>query len=148
MIYIASDHTGFEMKEGLKEYLLLRGYKVKDLGPQKKDRVKYPEFAKNVGRAVVAEVNSRGILISGTGAGMCIAANKVKKIRASVVFNEELAEKTRMEDNANMLCLPSNFIALELAKNIVGTWLSTSFSGVDYYVECNKMIGEIENNEH
>lgn len=145
MIYIASDHVGFEMKEGVKEYLFSRGYKVKDLGPAEKTRVQYPEYAKSVAKSVVAEINSRGILISGTGAGMCVAANKVKKIRASVVFNEELAEKTRMEDNANVLCLPADFIALELAKNIVGNWLSTSFSGVDYYVECNKLISDIEN---
>lgn len=145
MIYIASDHVGFEMKEGIKEYLLLRGYKVKDLGPGKSETVEYTQYAKAVADNVAGELNARGILVSGTGSGMCIAANKVKKIRAAVVFDEELAEKTRLEDNSNLLCLPSNFIALELAKNIVGTWLSTSFSGIDYYVECNKRISEIEN---
>ncbi|MCL5435865.1 MAG: RpiB/LacA/LacB family sugar-phosphate isomerase [Patescibacteria group bacterium] len=145
MIYIASDQSGFEMKEGIKEYLALRGYKLKDLGPEKKERQPYPECARAVAEHVAEELNSRGILVSGTGAGMAIAANKIKKIHASVVWSEELAEKTRMEDNSNVLCLPSNFIALELAKNIVGTWLSTSFSGIDYFVECNKMISDIEN---
>jgi len=146
MIYISSDHVGFEMKEGIKEYLTQRGYKIRDLGPQEKVRVKYPEYAANVAKNVVADMNSRGILISGTGSGMCIAANKIKKARAAVVYNEELSEKTRVEDNTNILCLPADFIALELAKNIVGAWLSTSFSGVDYYVECNKIISNLEGN--
>lgn len=145
MIYIASDRSGYEMKAGIKEYLLMRGYKLKDLGPEKKQQVSYPEYARSVAEQVAAELNSRGILVSGTGAGMAIAANKVKKIHAAVVWSEELAEKTRMEDNSNVLCLPSDFIALELAKNIVGTWLSTSFSGIDHFVECNKMISDIEN---
>jgi len=147
MIYIACDQTGFEMKQGIKDYLLMRGYKIKDLGPEKNEQVIYPSYAKTVSEHVAAEVNSRGILVSGTGAGMCIVANKIKKIHATVVFNEEIAEKTRMEDNSNVLCLPANFIALELAKNIVGTWLSTSFSGIDYYVACHKKISEIEKND-
>lgn len=145
MIYIASDQNGFAMKQGIKDYLLLRGYKVKDLGPEESEMVPFPNYAKTVSEHVAEEVNSRGILVSGTGTGMCIAANKIKKIYASVAFSEDIAEKARMEDNTNVLCLPSGFVTLELAKHIVGTWLSTSFSGVDYHAQCHKMIIKIEN---
>jgi ribose 5-phosphate isomerase B len=145
MIYIASDRVGFEMKDGIKNYLTLRGYKLKDLSPEKEDDELYPTYALAVAERVAAELNSRGILVSGTGVDMAIVANKLKKIYASVVWNEELAEKTRMENNSNVLCLPASYIALELAKNIVGAWLSTSFSGIDYFVKCNKMISNIEN---
>lgn len=147
MIYVASDHNGYNMKEDLIEYMISRGYKVKDLGTDKKDeRVDYPEFAQRIAQKVASEVNARGILISDTGQGMCVAANKTKGINAVVVFNEDLAEKTRLEENSNVLCLPANYIAEELAKRIVGTWLSTSFSGVEYYVKCLKQIREMEKN--
>lgn len=145
MIYLASDHVGFSLKEGIKEYLLLRGYKVSDVGPESDSKhVDYPDYAENASKKVAEEINSRGILVSGTGEGMCIAANKIKKISAAMVFKEDLAEKTRLEDNSNVLCLPSEYLTLELAKKIVATWLSTSFSGVDYCQRCIKKIREIE----
>ncbi|MEK9181244.1 MAG: RpiB/LacA/LacB family sugar-phosphate isomerase [Patescibacteria group bacterium] len=144
MIYIASDHTGFELKDGLKEYLLLRGYKVSDIGPEKDMHIDYPDYALDVASKVSKEFNSRGILVSGTGQGMCITANKVKNISAALVFNEDVAEKTRLEDNSNIICLPSENLSLELAKRIVSTWLSTSFSGVEYCNNCIKKIRKIE----
>lgn len=146
MIYIGSDHVGLKLKEVVLDYLQMRGYKVKDLGTDNDSVVDYPEIAKLVAEKVVGEFNSRGILISDTGQGMCIAANKFKKISAVLVFNEEMAEKARLEDNSNVLCLPSGYIGAEPVKEIVGVWLSTSFSAVDYYVKCVKQIREMEKN--
>lgn len=144
MIYIGSDHEGYTLKEELKGYLLLRGYKVKDMGADDDSVVDYPQIAKLVAEKVAEEVNSRGILVSASGLGMCIAANKVKKISAAVVYNLELAEKTRLQENTNVLCVPEKYVGIEMSKDIVGTWLSTSFSSIDYYVQCLKEIRQME----
>ena len=144
MIYLASDHTGFEMKVDIAKYLLSRGYKVEDFGPGKSETVDYPEYALKVARKAASDPNARGILVSNTGQGMCIAANKVKGAYAAIVFNEQLAEKARQVNNSNVLCLPSSYIDLELAEDIVSIWLSTSFSGVDHHIRCLKQIREIE----
>lgn len=105
MIYIASDHRGYEVKEKIKEYLREKGLDVKDIGPydyNKEDD--YPDFAFMLGEAVV-KGKGRGIIICGTGIGMSIAANKVKGIRAAKVDNIEEAKLSREHNDANVLVL-------------------------------------------
>lgn len=143
MIFLAADYPGNKMKEEIKDYLEIKGYKIKDLGTGEENDSTYPDLAEKVAQKVVSEFNSRGILFSSTGIGMCIAANKVKKAAAAVVYNESLAEKSRTENNTNVLCLPCALINLDLAKEIVSIWLSTSFSGVDYFSDANKKIAEM-----
>ena len=145
MIYLGSDGRGFWLKEEIKKYLTTRGYKIKDLGPEDESLVEYPKIAKKVASETVRDPNARGILFSPTGQGMCIVANKIKGVYAAVALNEKLAEKARQINDTNLLCVPSDFVDVSLAEDIVGTWLSTSFSGTDHAKECLNQIRELEN---
>lgn len=144
MIYLGSDHIGFSCKEEIEQYLLTKGYRVEDLGPETAEYVDFPGYALKVARKVAGDLNHRGILFSGTGQGMCIAANKIKHIYAALVYNEKLAEKARTENATNVLCLPTEFLSHDSAKNIVAAWLSASFSGAEHSVRHLQMIKEIE----
>jgi len=146
MIYIASDHLGFKYKKEITEKLLAKGYKMEDLGPNDDKFVDFPEYAAKVAIAVSKDPNARGILLSGTGQGMCIVANKFKNIYAGLVYNEALAEKARMENNTNVLCLPTEFMSLDSAERAIFVWLSASFSGAEASVRHLKTVKDIENN--
>ena len=127
-IYIASDHGGFKLKSTLIPYLNLLGYIIQDMGPHKyANNDDYPDYviplAKNV-----AQTKSKGIVICRNGQGACIAVNKVKGIRGVTGFSQKEAKTTRQDDNANVLCLPAEYLTLRQAKNIVRTWLATPFS--------------------
>lgn len=130
MIYIASDHGGFKLKEYLKPALKDKGFKVQDLGPKKLIPADdYPDFAKLVADKISANPEKdTGILICRSGQGMCIAANKFKHIRASLVWNIVEAIKSRTDDMSNVICLPSDFISPEQAAKIVEKWLDTPWS--------------------
>jgi ribose 5-phosphate isomerase B len=127
-LYIGSDHAGFKLKNSLKPYLIKLGYDFIDLGNlkyQKDDD--YPDYAKLVAEKVAKE-NTKGILFCGTGHGACIAANKIKGIRAVTVNNIKDAIKTREHNDANILCLSGWNLKPDLAKKIIRTWLKTKFS--------------------
>lgn len=145
MIFLASDHIGFSYKEKLRDFLMNKGYKVKDLGPKNNEPVDFPEFVKQVAKNVVSDPYHRGILISGSGQGMSIAANKAKGVYAALVYNEKVAEKSREENNSNVLCVPSAHLSIESVKDIVSIWLSTSFSGSEESIRHLNSIKEIEN---
>ncbi|PIR97358.1 MAG: ribose-5-phosphate isomerase [Candidatus Doudnabacteria bacterium CG10_big_fil_rev_8_21_14_0_10_41_10] len=145
MIFLASDHIGFEYKEKIQDYLLNKGYKVKNLGPKNDKVVNFSEYALLVAKNVVADPYNRGILVSGTGQGMCIAANKVKGIYAALVYAEDVAVKSREENNSNVLCLPARHLSVEAVNDIVSAWLSTSFSTTKESLEHISLIKEIEN---
>ena len=100
-----------------------------------------------VGKKVVADPYNRGILFSRTGMGMCIAANKVKGVFAALVYNEGLSEKSREENDANVLCLPSDYVSVQSAKEIVAIWLSTSFSGSEEAARHISQVRSIEKND-
>jgi len=146
MIYIGSDDIGFYDKKRLLHYLKQRGYKVSDLGPDNDKKVDFPKFAEKVCRKVASDPYNRGVLLSGTGIGMSMVANKFKGIYAALVYNEVLAEKARRENNSNVLCLPTEYISSDSANSIVSIWLSTSFSGTDDSTRHIKLIKEIEKN--
>ena len=127
-IYIASDHAGFNLKKVLIEFLSEIGYDVSDLGTDSTELVDYPDFAKKLGLMVQQNKDSKGILICGTGTGMCIAVNKIKGIRAVLCCNEYLAKMSREHNDANVLCLGERVIGQELAKAIVLSWLNAEFN--------------------
>ena len=128
-IYLGSDHGGFNLKEKIKDFLNESGYEYEDLGPENYEPLDdYPDYAYLVANKV-AETDSFGILICSSGVGMCIAANKVKGIRAVNAYNVEIAEKSREHNNTNILCLGQNYINPQLAKDIIKVWLKTDFSG-------------------
>ncbi|MDP3244472.1 MAG: RpiB/LacA/LacB family sugar-phosphate isomerase [bacterium] len=168
-IYIAGDHAAFELKEKIKKYLATRGYKIKDFGPSKYDPTDdYPDFVIPAARAVAAsaveEVGSRvapqnagraetrpqraaptpiyGIVLGGSGIGECMAANKIKGIRAALVYDQYTAKMSREHNNANILCLGARTVTknFSLVKKILNIWLTTPFSNEPRHIRRLKKI--------
>jgi ribose 5-phosphate isomerase B len=133
-IYLGADHAGFQLKENLKKYLADQNLKVKDLGNTKLNKKDdYPQFAQAVAAAVSKNKNHRGILICGSGQGMCMAANKHKKIRAAMGYSLKTAKISRQDNDSNILCLAGRVLSAAKAKKIVMTWLDTDFSKLKRY---------------
>ena len=128
-IIIASDHAGVEMKAAVADELRRRGLSVTDAGPATADPVDYPDYAAAVAGQVSGAAFSRGILICGSGIGMCIAANKFPGVRAGACLTEEMAALSRRHNNANILVLPGRLIGIDEALRIVRAWLDTPFEG-------------------
>ncbi|MFH0867587.1 MAG: ribose 5-phosphate isomerase B [Bacteroidota bacterium] len=128
-IVIGSDHAGYKYKKKMSELLEKSGYTVTDFGCFSEESVDYPDFAHPVAAAVEKGKNAVGILICGSGNGVCMTANKHKKIRAALCWTVETTKLSRLHNNANIVCLPARFIDFELAMEIVNTFLNTSFEG-------------------
>ena len=122
---IASDHAGFELKEFLKKNV--SDVQWVDEGPATADRTDYPDYAEKVGHKVASHEVKRGVLVCGSGIGMCIAANKISGIRAAVVESEATALLARQHNDANILCLGSRILTPEYAKSILRAWLDAKF---------------------
>src|SRR3989344_4242475 len=132
-INIGADHAGFELKEKLKAYLT-KNYSVYDLGNLIYDKNDdYPKYASKVAKAVAKNKNSFGILICGSGQGVCIAANKIKGIRAALAENIRDAKLSRKDDDANILCLQGRVLNFHNAKNIINGFLKAKFSNANKY---------------
>ncbi|MCS6875424.1 MAG: ribose 5-phosphate isomerase B [Aquificaceae bacterium] len=128
-IAIGADHAGYPLKEKIKDFLLLKNYRVLDFGTNSTESTHYPLFAREVCLSIQRGESQRGILICGTGIGMSIASNKFKGIRSALCFNEYMARMSRKHNDANVLCLGSRVIGEELAFSIVEAWLSADFEG-------------------
>ena len=129
MIYLGSDHGGYELKQEVKAHLIQQGLKVKDFGTDSPQSVDYPDYAVPVAHAVLEDPGSLGILICGTGIGMSITANKVKGIRAALCGDTFSARMTRAHNDAQILCLGGRVTGVGLALDIVDAFLSGSFEG-------------------
>ncbi len=128
MIYLASDHGGYALKEKLKEWLKGRKIPHKDFGPASLDpEDDYPDYVLPLA-AAVAKDNVKGIVICRNGQGAAIAANKTPGIRAAVCLDTHCATSSRNDDDANILSLPGDYLTLAQAENIVSNWLFTPFS--------------------
>jgi ribose 5-phosphate isomerase B len=143
-IYIGADHQGFELKQKLAEYLSKNGYEIVDEGSQQPDQTDdFTEFAGRVVTAMLAsgDPEAKGILICGSGQGMCMAANRFKGIRASLVWDEFEAKSARNDDDSNVLCLPAReLIDLNHTLDLVNAWLKTPFAGADRYIRRIKKL--------
>jgi ribose 5-phosphate isomerase B len=128
-IAIGSDHRGFEAKRRIVQLCQQLGHEVLDVGTTGNDSVDYPDFALEVARAVGDKRVDRGILICGTGIGMCIAANKVKGVRAAPCHDSITAEMSRRHNNANILCLSGDLLGDQLIDHMIRIWLQTEFEG-------------------
>lgn len=129
IIPIASDHAGFKAKEIVKKYLEEMGYTPVDFGTHSEDSVDYPEFAVQVAELVNTGEHEQGILICGSGQGVCMTANKFPKVRAGLVYSPKVAEMTRLHNNANILCLPGRELKEKELKEILSVWFATEFEG-------------------
>jgi len=129
IIAVGSDHRGFEAKKRILLLLSQLGHETLDLGTQGPESVDYPDFAIQVAQAVGDKRVDRGILICGTGIGMCIAANKVHGVRAAPCHDSITAEMSRRHNDANILCLSGDLLGEELIDRMVRIWLQTEFEG-------------------
>jgi ribose 5-phosphate isomerase B len=135
-IYLGADHNGFELKARLGEYLNKNGYTIIDEGDSVLNQDDdFPQFASRVVAAMMADSNHdvRGILICGSGQGMCMMANRHKGIRASLCWDESEARAARNDDDSNVLCLPARFITQKRAESITEIWLKTAFAGASRF---------------
>lgn len=128
-ISVGSDHAGFDQKQQIVAYLKECGHEVIDRGPDSDDRVDYPDYAVKVGMDVAFDRAERGVLICGTGIGMCIVANKLPKIRCANLTSPEFAELARAHNDANVVALSGRFVDLDTNKKIIDTFLTTEFEG-------------------
>jgi ribose 5-phosphate isomerase B len=143
-IFIGADHRGFKLKEIIKESLRDLGYQVTDLGSANYDKEDdYADIALNVGEKVAFE-NAKGILICRSGVGVCVVANKVKGIRASLCTSEKMARLAREDDDANVLCLSAELVDEETNKLIAETFLETVFSSEERFIRRINKIKKYE----
>jgi ribose 5-phosphate isomerase B len=128
-IAVGSDHRGVELRAKLVSYLNDLGQEVVDLGTYDNTEVDYPDIAAVVARKVSTKEVDRGILVCGTGVGMCIAANKISGVRAAPCYDDITAEISRRHNDLNVLCLSSDLLGEKLADRVVEIWLRTPFDG-------------------
>jgi RpiB/LacA/LacB family sugar-phosphate isomerase len=128
-VAIGADHGGFHLKETLKAFLTEKGYQVTDCGTHSTESVDYPDLAFVVAAKVARGQAWRGVIIDGAGIGSCMAANKVKGVRAAMCYDHATAHNSREHNDANVLTLGAGLIGPNLAKQIVTTFLETEFAG-------------------
>ncbi|MDO8582262.1 MAG: RpiB/LacA/LacB family sugar-phosphate isomerase [bacterium] len=144
MIFIASDHAGFALKEELKKYLDELSEHYMDLGAKELQADDdYPDYVSVLAKKVV-EDNGRGILLCGSAVGVCIVANKFRGIRAGIGYSIYAAKTQREDDDTNVLCLPGRFLGTNDAKEMLRVWLTTPFSGGERHKRRIAKIAAIE----
>lgn len=136
---IGCDHAGFEYKEAIKKILSDAGWQVEDKGTYSLESTDYPDYAHAVANMVASGEAVTGILVCGSGNGVCMSANKHQGIRAALCWNEEVTALARQHNNANILCLPARFVSLELAEQMTDIFLSTAFEGGRHERRVNKI---------
>ena len=137
---IGSDHRGLALKNRVAEMLKKAGHTYEDFGVFTEERADYPQIAKKVGEAVASGKFERGILVCGTGIGMCMAANKVKGVRAAMAFNNFTAQRARQHNNANILCLGGENDQSQLPE-MIKTFLTTQFEGGRHQKRVDMIMG-------
>ena len=145
-VFIGADHNGFRLRNSLIEYLRRAGYDVADEGDTQLDPENdFPVFAQKTVKDVLGSDDSeaRGVLICGSGQGMCMAANRFKGIRALLGYDRESVRSARNDDDANILCLPANILEKDSANMLVETFLNTPFAGAPRFVRRIKELDEM-----
>ena len=148
IIILASDHAGFRLKEAVRKDLEKRGYHIRDIGVFSEDPSDYPDSIIPAAEAVAnSKGEALGIVFGGSGIGECIAANKVKGIRAALAYDTYTTIKSREHNDANVLCLGGRTVtkSLTLAKRLVRLWLATPFSEAERHVRRINKISSYEN---
>jgi ribose 5-phosphate isomerase B len=128
-ICIASDHAGYNIKEFIKDHFIKKKVSIIDLGPSNNKSVDYPDYAKKVARRIKMNKSDIGILVCGSGTGMAISANKTKKIRAAVCYNQSSTRLSRLHNNANIIALGSRLTKKKDIIKLVSIFLNTKFEG-------------------
>jgi ribose 5-phosphate isomerase B len=128
-IMVGCDHGGYDLKQVVVKHLQQLDHQVEDIGSHNGESVDYPLYAVQVGNAVADARVDRGILICGSGIGMCITANRLPGVRAAAVFDPYTAKLSRRHNNSNILCLGGRVLGDHLALEIVDAWLREKFEG-------------------
>ncbi|MEX0660189.1 MAG: ribose 5-phosphate isomerase B [Balneolaceae bacterium] len=139
IVPIASDHAGYDAKEQAIKILKNLGHEPLDFGTHSPDSVDYPDYAIQVAENINSGENELGILICGSGQGMCMTANKFPKVRGALVYSTQSAKMTRLHNNANVLCLPGRELSEQQLREIITEWLSTQFEGGRHERRVNKI---------
>lgn len=139
-IALGSDHRGFKAKEQIKAIIAQLGHEFVDVGTTDGNPVDYPDMAYLAATAVSEKSVDRAILVCGTGIGMCIAANKIKGVRAALCHDELSAQTSRDHNDSNVLCLSGDLLGDVLLRKIVEAWLATEFSGGRHQRRVNKIM--------
>jgi RpiB/LacA/LacB family sugar-phosphate isomerase len=147
-IALAADHAGLELKEKMAAHLKGAGVEVMDLGTHGEEPVDYPDFALAIGKALREGRADRGVLICGSGVGACVAANKIKGIRAGLCHDTYSAHQGVEHDDINVLCLGARVIGEELARELVTAFLAAKFTGEERHVRRLAKIQAIERDFH
>ena len=128
-IVVVSDHAGFTLKEDVKAFLESEGHNVIDCGTYSKESWDYPDYANTAALTILEGKAERGIFICGTGIGISIAANRHKGIRAALCSDIYSVRLSRQHNNANVLAMGANIVALPIAKEMIKEWLKEEFEG-------------------
>ncbi len=145
MIYVGADHHGFQLKEEVLNYLKKKGYQIQNLGADSEEPTDYPLIAEKVAIKVKEDYNNRGVLLCGSGAGVCIAANKIPGIRAAQAWDPEIAMAARNDDNINVICIASDRQKTDDVVKIIQKFLDTSYGGAERFKRRLQQIFDLEN---
>lgn len=149
MIYLASDHRGFYLKEKIKHLLEKKNLKFQDLGNFKLDpNDDYPLFVKQVAQKISQNPQARGIVLCGSGIGASIVANKYKNVRAGICWRKEIVIQARNDDDINIMVLPADYIVEEELEPLINYFLTTNFSNLPRHRRRLEEIKEIENENY
>jgi ribose 5-phosphate isomerase B len=144
-IAVGSDHAGYALKEEIVQFLANNGLEFEDFGVHSAERADYPDIGLAVAENVAAGSEyDRGILVCGSGIGMSIAANKVPGIRAALCESTYTARFSRLHNNSNILVLGGRILGVDIALDILSTWLETSFPGEERHAKRIAKIADIE----
>ena len=138
-IAIGSDHAGYDYKVAIVQWLTEKGYQVSDKGVDENKSVDYPDYAHPVASSVEKGEAAFGILLCGSANGVCITANKHQGIRAGLSFEIEVAKLIRQHNDANVICIPSRFVSLEIAQQMIEVFIATQFEGGRHQTRVNKI---------
>ena len=138
-IALGADHAGVAYKQEVKEWLEIKGYQVKDFGTYSTDSVDYPDFAHPTAASVASGEAAFGILFCGSANGVAITANKHAAVRAGLCWLPEIAELTRLHNDANIICVPARFVSFESAIEMINVFMTTAFEGGRHQGRVDKM---------
>ena len=138
-IGIGNDHAGVGYKEAIREHLEGLGHELINYGTDSKESTDYPDYAHPLAEGVENKDTEFGILICGSGNGVCMTANKHSQVRAALCWNSQIAFLSRMHNDANVICIPARFVAVELAIEMVDMFLDTKFEGGRHSRRVNKI---------
>jgi len=147
-IAVACDHAGFALKEPVLEAVTAMGHAALDLGTHSTDAVDYPDYAEKIAHAIAEKRADRAILLCGSGAGICVAANKFRGIRAATCHDTFSAHQAVEDDAVNTLCIGARIIGSALAIEVVRTFLNAQFSGADRHVRRLHKVMQFEADSH